>query len=143
MTGAAQPYAALPGALAMVEEVRAAALSVFDRFATELNEPGVDGTLLWLIFNVLSGLMTSEELTETAAFIDIPDTLTARLAAGGWIEQAGNQISASQQARQLLARVSSISQRNNLAWRERITHGAVPNELDATLAVLLGELGRK
>jgi hypothetical protein len=143
MTAAAKPFAAIPVALAMIEDVRAATLSVFDRFATELHEPGVDGALLWLIFNVLSGPMTTAELSETAAFVDAPEPLLERIASGGWIECEGDQVTASPQAKQLLARVSTISQRNNLAWRETITQGDPPTELDATLSILLGQLARE
>lgn len=137
-TSLAQAACAAP----LAEEIRAAAMSVFQRFASEIAEPGVDGALLWLAFNVLASPATAEELHEVASFVQSPRELIARAVEGGWIDCLNDRFTATNRLRSLTKRISEISQRNNLAWRETITRGESPAELDGTINLLLGELGR-
>lgn len=142
MNGAGASLAQAACAAPFVEEIRAAAMCVFQKFAQELGEPGIDGAQLWLVFNVLSSPATLEELQEVASFLQSPRELIARAVDGGWIECIDDRYTATLKLRSLTQRISEISQRNNLAWRNAITHGDSPTELDGTLRLLLGELGR-
>lgn len=123
---------------AWAEEVRAAALGVFGRFASELAEPGIDGGLLWLVFNVLAGPATREELNDAASFVQAPRELIDRAVSGGWIEAVDGRYAPTERLRALSARVMAVSQRVNLAWRESITQGASSAQLDEALQVLVG-----
>jgi hypothetical protein len=125
---------------ALVEDVRAGALAVFQRYAAALQEPGLDGPVLWLVFNALAGRLSAEDLNEVAAFVGDPAPQIDRVLGGGYLEIDGEHYRATPKAAALAERLSGISENANREWREEITRGGPAETLDQTLLTLWGKL---
>lgn len=125
---------------ALVEDVRGGALAVFQRFAAALQEPELDGPLLWLVFNALASRVNADDLVEVAAFVGEPASLIDRVLGGGYLEFDGEHYRATPKAAELAERLNGISQNANRQWREEITQGASTESLDQTLLTLWGKL---
>ncbi len=138
MTAFTAPARQALAGVSLIEDVRAAALAAFHRFARELDEPRLDAAILRLIFNVGASRVTRDELAEVAGFIDDADPLIERALNSGWIEPGMDRLALSPRSKHVVARLTVISQRNNQSWREQITQSSRTTSLDEALATLRG-----
>lgn len=124
----------------LVEDVRAGALAVFQGYAEALQDPGLDGPLLWLVFNVFASKANMSDLLEAAAFVGDPEALITRVVEGGYVVFDGAHYQITPKALGLVEKLSAHSQEANRQWRREITEVTSVETLDQALLTLWGNV---